>query len=234
MQHPKSSDVSTDDWKEAQHDHCIKHCDQSENPELWEEIHEFWEGILKHTDKSPKAIYNCIMAIHNAFAMSCQASSCLEYIYVGGFVLYTGVFDGSPLILGLVNEKQADIKKLVDYLTTVIKYKCIDDAAFLPSFTHMMGLKFNPELSCEKGEEMHDHNHCGTMMLEKFVLTLAIAKYRLSTGLQVLVGPYLKCCMGFNYNAELTHVEHHELKKKKKDGSGALKVLEKEVKSFAL
>ncbi|KAG2154294.1 uncharacterized protein EDB93DRAFT_1102424 [Suillus bovinus] len=52
-------------------------------------------------------------------------------IYVGGFVLYTGteeagqravgVFAGSPLILDLVNEKQVDIKKLVDYLTTVIK-----------------------------------------------------------------------------------------------------------------
>lgn len=64
--------------------------------------------------------------------LQCQAYLRLEDIYVGGFVLYTGtaeagqraagVFAGSPLILELVNKKQADIKELVDYLTTVIKY----------------------------------------------------------------------------------------------------------------
>lgn len=63
--------------------------------------------------------------------LQCQAYSRLEDVHVAGFVLYmgteeagrraAGVFAGSPLILDLVNEKQADIKKLVDYLTTVIK-----------------------------------------------------------------------------------------------------------------
>lgn len=47
--------------------------------------------------------------------------------------------------------------------------------------------------------------------------------------LKALVGPYLKRCMGSDYNAELARVEHHELKKKKKDGSGALKVPDKEL-----
>lgn len=32
-----------------------------------------------------------------------------------------GVFAGSQMILDIVNEKEADIKQLVDYLTTVIK-----------------------------------------------------------------------------------------------------------------
>jgi len=63
--------------------------------------------------------------------LQCQAYSRLEDIYVGGFVIYTGteeagrqaagVFAGSQMILDIVNEKEADIKQLVDYLTTVIK-----------------------------------------------------------------------------------------------------------------
>ncbi|KAG1832370.1 hypothetical protein EV424DRAFT_1533540 [Suillus variegatus] len=277
MQHPKSSDAESYDWKEAQHAHWIKHCDQSENPELWEEIHEFWEGISKNPDESPKAIYNRIMAIRDAFATSITYSR-LEDIYVGGFVLYTGteeagrraagVFAGSPLILDLVNEKQADIKKLVDYLTTVIKYKRIDDTVSLPSFAHMMGPKFNPELSCEKGEGTRDRNRrvAPLMMLEKFAKvgipheaknipwktmlnSLYLCEVQVvdwpagvslvgpdfvfkdlkTDELKALVGPYLKRCMGSDYNAELARVEHHELKKKKKDGSGALKVLDKEL-----
>lgn len=127
--------------------HWLKHCDQSENLKLWKEIREFWEGTSSNTDESSKVVYNRIMAVRNAFALSvslycyiymvsqlilqCQAYSCLEDIYVGGFILYTGteeagrraagVFASSPLILDLVNKKQADIKELADYFTTVIK-----------------------------------------------------------------------------------------------------------------
>jgi hypothetical protein len=137
--------VSTNEWKQIQHNRWLKNCDQSENTELWKEICEFWEGSLRNTDKSLKALYNCIMAVCDAFALSvslscwyigmvsqfvlqCQSYSCLDDIYVGGFVLYTGtaevgqqavgVFAGSPLLLDIVNKKQADIKELVDYLTT--------------------------------------------------------------------------------------------------------------------
>ncbi|KAG1816765.1 uncharacterized protein BJ212DRAFT_1480622 [Suillus subaureus] len=164
MKHPKSSDMSTNDWKQLQRDHWVKHCDKCENPELWKEIHEFWDRSSKITEESSKVLYNRIMAVCNAFALSCQAYLCLEDIYVGG------VFAGSPLILELVNKKQADIKELVDYLMTVIKYNCIDDTASLPSFTHFTALKFNPKLACEKGEGTCDHNHhvAPIMMLEKF------------------------------------------------------------------
>jgi hypothetical protein len=58
----------------------------------------------------------------------------------GGFILYTGtakvgqwvagVFTGSPHVLDLVNKKQADIKELVDYLTTVIKYLSFPSICF--------------------------------------------------------------------------------------------------------
>ncbi|KAG1776145.1 hypothetical protein EV702DRAFT_1198450 [Suillus placidus] len=270
MKHPKSSNISTNDWKQTQHEYWLKHCDQSENPKLWKEIHEFWEGTSKNPDESSKTLYNHIMAVHDVFALSCQAYSHLEDIYVGGFVLYTGteeagqraagVFAGSPLILDLVNKKQADIKELMDYLTTIIKYNHIDDTASLPSFTRIMAPKFNPELLCEKGEGTRDRNRCVApiMMLEKFG-----EKYSLETmlnslylhqaqvvdwpagvppvgsdfvfkdlktdELKALVGPYLKRCMGSDYNAELARVEHPELKKKRKDKLSGVKVPEQEL-----
>ena len=64
-------------------------------------------------------------------ALQCQTYSRLEDVHIGGFVLYTGteeagrqaagVFAGSQLILDIVNEKQADLKALIDYLTTIVK-----------------------------------------------------------------------------------------------------------------
>ncbi|KAG1809891.1 uncharacterized protein HD556DRAFT_1302309 [Suillus plorans] len=280
MKYPKSSDISTNDWKQMQRAHWLKHCDQSENLKLWKEIREFWEGTSSNTDESSKVVYNRIMAERNAFALSCQAYSRLEDIYVGGFILYTGteeagrraagVFASSPLILDLINKKQADIKELADYFTTVIKYNHINDDASLPSFTCITAPKFNPELLCEKGEGTRDRNRhvAPIMMLEKFVIegvsipheaenipwkTMLNSPYLhqvqivdwpagvspvgsefifkdLKTDeLKALVGPYLKCCMGTQYHAELARVEHWELKKKRKDKLSGVKIPEKEL-----
>ncbi|KAG2067296.1 hypothetical protein BDR04DRAFT_1120596 [Suillus decipiens] len=107
------------------------------------------------------------MVICNAFSLSCQSYLHLDDIYVGGFVLYMGTVE-----VDIVNKKQADIKELVDYLTTVIKYNYIENTAALPSFTHSVTHKFNLELLCKKGEGTCDHNCCVTpiMMLEKFAI----------------------------------------------------------------
>ncbi|KAG1822679.1 uncharacterized protein BJ212DRAFT_1477097 [Suillus subaureus] len=47
--------------------------------------------------------------------------------------------------------------------------------------------------------------------------------------LKALVGPYLKRCMGSDYNVELARVEHPELKKKRKDKLSGVKVPETEL-----
>ncbi|KAG1883233.1 hypothetical protein F4604DRAFT_1677593 [Suillus subluteus] len=272
MKYPKSSDMSTNDWKQMQRDRWLKDSDQCENPKLWKEVCEFWDRSSRITEESSKVLYNRVMAVRDAFALSCQAYSRLEDIYVGGFVLYTvaGVFAGSPLNLDLVNKKQADIKELIDYLTTVIKYNCIDDTASLPSFTRFTAPKFNPELSCEKGEGTCDRNRrvAPIMMLEKFATESVgipheaknipwktmlnslylhqaqvvdwpagvppvgsdfVFKDLKTDELKALVGPYLKRCMGSDYNAELARVEHLELKKKRKDKLSGVKVPEQEL-----
>ncbi|OJA14157.1 hypothetical protein AZE42_13228 [Rhizopogon vesiculosus] len=136
--------VSTKDWQEEQYDSYLECHDQTENPLLWKEIRENFDECWTNEGKSPKAIGQHIMAVRNAFA--------------------------SSLVKDLVDEKQADLTKLVDYMATVVKYKLLDDTASLPSFPQIVNLKFNPELSCEKGEGSRDHNcHVALlMMLDKF------------------------------------------------------------------
>ncbi|KAG1803121.1 uncharacterized protein BJ212DRAFT_1304685 [Suillus subaureus] len=256
MKYPKSSDMSTNDWKQMQCIHWLKDSNQCENPKLWKEVCKFWDGSSRTTEESSKALYNHVMAVHDAFGLSCQAYLHLEDIYVGGFVLYTGVFTGSPLILDLVNKKQADIRELIDYLTTVIKYNCIDDTASLPSFTCFMALKFNPELSSpimmlEKfategvGILYEAKNIPWKTMLNSLYLHQAqvadwpagvppvgsdfVFKDLKTDKLKALVGPYLKHCMGSDYNVELAHVKHLELKKTRKDKLSGVKVPEQEL-----
>ncbi|OJA08954.1 hypothetical protein AZE42_09861 [Rhizopogon vesiculosus] len=155
MKHPKSSD----DWQEEQYDSYLECHDQTENPLLWKEIHKNFDECWTNKGKSPKVIGWCIMAMCNAFVSSCQAYSRLEDVHIGGF-----------LVKDLVDEKQADLMKLVDYMATVVKYKLLDDTASLPSFPQIVNLKFNPELSCEKGEGSRNCNHrvAPLMMLDKF------------------------------------------------------------------
>ena len=119
----------------------------------------------------------------------------LEDIHVAGLVIYvgtdekarrfSGIFGGS-LIKGLVDERQADLTRLIDHATTLIKYffvvplicradlcpryKLIDPTASLPSFPQITAQKFNPELHCEDGEGLRDRNRrvAPLMMLDKF------------------------------------------------------------------
>ncbi|KAG2072476.1 hypothetical protein BDR04DRAFT_1153462 [Suillus decipiens] len=175
INYPKSSDK---DWKCTQHDHWIEHHDESEHPQLWKEICALWEEPSTNADESTKKLYSHVMAIRDDFAHSCQTYSRLEDVHIGGFVLYTsteeagqqaaGVFAGSQLILDIVNEKQADLKALIDYLTTIVKYQCLDKNAAVPSFTKNKAGK--SDLACEKGETMRDRNHrvAPLMMVEKF------------------------------------------------------------------
>ncbi|OAX33128.1 hypothetical protein K503DRAFT_786720, partial [Rhizopogon vinicolor AM-OR11-026] len=104
MKHPKSSD----NWQEEQYNSYLEYHDQTENPLLWKEICKNFDECWTNGGKSPKAIGWRIMAVHDAFV--------------------------SSLVKDLVNEKQADLTKLVDYMATVVKYKLLDDTASLPSF----------------------------------------------------------------------------------------------------
>jgi hypothetical protein len=118
----------------------------------------------------------------------------LEDIHVAGLVIYVGTDDkarqasgifGGSFIKDLVNEGQADLKRLIDHATTVIKYffviplicqadlcpryKLIDPTAPLPSFPQITAQTFNPELRCDDGEGVRDRNHrvAPLMMLDK-------------------------------------------------------------------
>jgi len=48
----------------------MMHRDQSEHPQLWEEIRELWDGASINPNESPKELRNRIMGIRDAFAHS--------------------------------------------------------------------------------------------------------------------------------------------------------------------
>ncbi|KAG1840420.1 hypothetical protein C8R48DRAFT_679591 [Suillus tomentosus] len=176
---PKSIETSTMDWKKEQQAHWKVHRDETEHPQLWKEICELLDEIFSNRDKSSKAISTHIMAVRNAFASSAEYYSRLEDIHVGGLVIYVGADDkarqalgifGGSLIKDLVNEQQADLKRLIDYATMVIKYKLIDPTASVPSFPQITAQKYDPDLHCDDGEGVRDRN-CRVaplMMLDKF------------------------------------------------------------------
>ncbi|OAX34087.1 hypothetical protein K503DRAFT_786034 [Rhizopogon vinicolor AM-OR11-026] len=159
--------------------------------------------MMRH--KSSKAVSTCIMAVCNAFTSSSEYYSQLKDIHLAGLVIYVGtdnkacqalgIFGGS-LIKNLVNEGQADLN------------------IFTPQITAQ---KFSPELCCEDGEAVHNHNRhvAPLMMLDKFVQVIDwpasvppvggdFVFKDLNTGeLKALVVPYLKHCMGQDYGAKL-------------------------------
>ncbi|KAG2051812.1 hypothetical protein BDR06DRAFT_1010106 [Suillus hirtellus] len=119
------------------------------------------------------------MAVRDAFASSAEYYSRLKDIHVGGLVIYVGVDDracqasgifGGSLIKDLVNEQQANLKRLIDYATMVIKYKLIDPTTSVPSFPQITAQKYDPDLHCDDGEGVCNCN-CRVaplMMLDKF------------------------------------------------------------------
>ncbi|KAG2060365.1 hypothetical protein BDR06DRAFT_967356 [Suillus hirtellus] len=151
---PKSVETSTVDWKKEQQAHWKVHRDETEHPQLWKEISSYITSQAEYYSR-------------------------LKDTHVGGLVIYVGVDDkacqasgifGGSLIKDLVNEQQADLKRLIDYATTVIKYKLIDPTASVPSFPQITAQKYDPDLHCDDGEGVHNCNHhvAPLMMLDKF------------------------------------------------------------------
>ena len=140
---------STNDYYAHQLKHYEAHREEEDYPQLWEEIHKYWtENIAGTKDMSSKAMVGQVMSCRDIFtwAMTIFSSSCLffrlnltqvqtwcnvEGIHVFGCVIYSGndeatcqaqgIFAGSTLFMELASERQTDVAKLLDCLTTVVK-----------------------------------------------------------------------------------------------------------------
>ncbi|KAI6156268.1 hypothetical protein EDD17DRAFT_1512594 [Pisolithus thermaeus] len=106
----------------------------------------------------------------DSFMQAVQTWCNVENIHVFGCVIYTGndkavhqaqgIFAGSSLCMQLAGERQTDIARLLDYLTTIIKYKVLSSMATipLPTFAMLSGRSYDHVLALKPQESTCDRN----------------------------------------------------------------------------
>ncbi|KAI6102151.1 hypothetical protein F5141DRAFT_1217732 [Pisolithus sp. B1] len=168
---PKTSDENLKDYYYHQMKHYESHKDEEEFPDLWVEIQKFWsESISTTKDMSSKAMVGWLMTCRDSFMQAAQKWCNVENIHVFGCVIYTangeaacqaqGIFAGSSLCMQLAGERQTDVATLLDYLTTIIKYKVLDSTATipLPTFAMLSGRSYDHVLALKPQESTCDRN----------------------------------------------------------------------------
>ncbi|KAI6017038.1 hypothetical protein EDC04DRAFT_2608197 [Pisolithus marmoratus] len=159
------------DYHCCQMKHYESHKDNEEFPDLWAEIHKFWsESISGSNDMSSKGIVGQLMTCRDSFTQAVQTWCNVENIHIIGCVIYSGndeamcqaqgIFAGSLLCMQLASERQMDIARLLDYLTTIIKYKVLDLSVNvpLPAFSILSGISYDHVLALKPLESTWDRN----------------------------------------------------------------------------
>ncbi|KAI5985669.1 hypothetical protein EDC04DRAFT_3000384 [Pisolithus marmoratus] len=166
---PKTSDENLKDYYCCQMKHYEDHKDKEQFPDLWAEICKFWsESVSGMKDMSSKAMVGWLMTCRDSFIQAAQTWCNMENIHVFGCVIYSGndeaahqapgIFAGSSLCMQLASERQTDVTRLLDYLTTIIKYKHLDSTATvpLPAFAMLPGTSYDHTLLLKPQESRHD------------------------------------------------------------------------------
>ncbi|KAI5998980.1 hypothetical protein F5J12DRAFT_784822 [Pisolithus orientalis] len=198
---PKVSAEETKDYYRHHTKHYEDHKDEDKHPQLWAEIQKYWS--------------------------ECAQTWCnVEGIHVFGCVIYSGsdeaacqsqgIFAGSSLLMQLASERQTDITQLLEYLSTIIKYKILNYAALvpLPDFNVLSQPHYDHALGLKPQEYRREWYHT---RLEKCFLEYTItdwpagvpavgldfnAKCLNADELCALTVPFLKESMGADYHAE--------------------------------
>ncbi|KAI6008641.1 hypothetical protein EDC04DRAFT_2906934 [Pisolithus marmoratus] len=166
---PKTSDENLKDYYCHQMKHYKGHKEEEQFPDLWAEIHKFWsESISGTKDMSSKAMAGWLMTCRDSFMQAVQTWCNVENIHIFRCVIYSGndeaacqaqgIFAGSSLCMQLASERQTDITRLLDYLTTIVKYKHLDSTATvpLPAFAMLPGTSYDHTLLLKPQESRHD------------------------------------------------------------------------------
>ncbi|KAI5991080.1 hypothetical protein F5J12DRAFT_786413 [Pisolithus orientalis] len=144
---PKASAEETKDYYRCHTKHYEDHKDEDKHPQLWAEIQKYWRA---------------------------QTWCNVEGIHVFGYVIYSGsneaacqsqgIFAGCSLLMQLVSERQTNITQLLEYLSTIIKYKILNSAASvpLPDFNVLSQPHYDHALGLKPQEYRCDCNHVAT------------------------------------------------------------------------
>ncbi|KAF8833716.1 hypothetical protein BDN67DRAFT_985838, partial [Paxillus ammoniavirescens] len=175
-------------------------CDSEEGEEKWDIMCRYYIETAAGVKSGPKSSAGRVMAARDAFAKSAAAVCRLQNLHIFGFVIHTGVEEdsrqasgmwaGSPLVRKIIDENHMDLKRMIDWWTTVtsrflfvslynsssfvtLRFAHIQDSEDGPSMPAIgSGRVVNPiEYLCRAGEPVCDHNR---RMLKAMVLELLI------------------------------------------------------------
>ncbi|KAF8834002.1 hypothetical protein BDN67DRAFT_1016973 [Paxillus ammoniavirescens] len=117
--------------KQRQHEHYqqIKVTLKEDAP--WTEIIEYAKA--KETYSGPKTLAGRLMQVRDMFTQMAQVVSRVELIHVFGFAIYTGIEEGgrqaagmwagSKVVRSSIEKYGVDLKKMIDWWTTTLKYE---------------------------------------------------------------------------------------------------------------
>ncbi|KAG1887861.1 hypothetical protein F4604DRAFT_1916717 [Suillus subluteus] len=136
-------------WKVKQRAHYKAHPhDDPQHTSVWKEILENWDCAVAGStqDLTSRSAAGLMMAVCDAFAKSAAYWHRTHGIHIAGVAIFpgdkeagrqaSGLFSGSDMIKALINSHQLDIKRWLDELTTILKYKDLEA-------THAKGKTFS-------------------------------------------------------------------------------------------
>ncbi|KAI5993127.1 hypothetical protein F5J12DRAFT_786008 [Pisolithus orientalis] len=224
---PKASAEETKDYCRHHTKHYEDHKDEDEHPQLWAEIQKYWsECVSGSKDISSKAMAQTWCNVEGIHVFRCV-------IYSGSdeaACQSQGIFAGSSLLMQLVSERQTNITQLLEYLSTIIKYKILNSAALVPlpdfnvlsqpHYDHALGLKPQEYSAAteENGIKQGQRNVSWKLLLDLlYVHQCTITDWPAGVPavgpdfnvkclnadeLHALTVPFLKESMGADYHAE--------------------------------
>ncbi|KAG1722128.1 hypothetical protein EDB19DRAFT_1916856 [Suillus lakei] len=160
-------------WKIKQNAHYHAHLYRDPNhTSLWKKIQHHWDSVVTSPeDLSSWESSSLMTAVHEAFVKWASYWYCTHRIHIAGITIYpgdeecgrqaSGFFAGSNMVRALIDAQQVDVKRLIEELTTILKYKDLEAAqaegkslSFLPPPVAVP----NAPLLCN-GKSARDRNH---------------------------------------------------------------------------
>ncbi|KAG0696431.1 hypothetical protein DFH29DRAFT_879347 [Suillus ampliporus] len=137
---PPSKEPNLASWKIKQNAHYHAHPYKDPNhASLWKKIQHHWDSVVASPeDLSSRETSSLMTAVREVFVKSASYWYRTHRIHIAGITIYpgdeesgrqaSGFFAGSNMVKALIDARQVDVKRLIDELTTILKYKDLETA----------------------------------------------------------------------------------------------------------
>ncbi|KAG0703201.1 hypothetical protein DFH29DRAFT_874605 [Suillus ampliporus] len=133
---PPSKEPTLASWKIKQNAHYHAHPYKDPNhASLWKKIQHHWDSVVASPeDLSSRETSSVMTAVREVLHIGTAPTG----IHIAGITIYpgdeesgrqaSGFFVGSNMVKALIDARQVDVKRLIDELTTILKYKDLEAA----------------------------------------------------------------------------------------------------------